>query len=160
MECINGHVNELDGLWSTQMIGGQLRFMFEALTPDELTSVRASLQSVLRQPDATVETVAQSVEPTAPGLAAWIREKSNANQGVIALVGLLLVIIQMVAQGLNASPEINVTINNTINQFDRGEVVEEPPIPRRHPCFCGSGKRFKNCHGREVRAKYRVDRSS
>lgn len=27
--------------------------------------------------------------------------------------------------------------------------VDLPPVaPRRQPCPCGSGKRFKNCHGR------------
>jgi uncharacterized protein YchJ len=32
------------------------------------------------------------------------------------------------------------------------EIDLTPPksLPRNSPCFCGSGKRFKECHGRLV----------
>jgi hypothetical protein len=112
---------------------------------------------VLTQPDATIEKVAESVESASPGLASWIRTKANENQGVLSLVQILLWIVSIlltIGQLTDkAAPPSNVTnnqtiITQTIQKLDNGEAVNNPPIPRRQPCFCGSGKRYKNCHGR------------
>ncbi|WDP92035.1 MAG: YchJ family protein [Desulfobacter sp.] len=31
-----------------------------------------------------------------------------------------------------------------------GEILEPVPLPRNQPCVCGSGKKFKRCHGRSL----------
>ena len=30
---------------------------------------------------------------------------------------------------------------------------EEPKVGRNQPCPCGSGKKYKNCHGKEAAAR-------
>jgi hypothetical protein len=152
------HMNQLQGNLTAQRVGGRLQVIFQAMTPDQLHAVRDSLQALLTQPDATIGTVAESVESASPGLATWIRTKSNDNQGVLNLVQILLWIVSIlltVAQLLTdrAAPPPNVTnnqtiINQTIQKLDNGEAVNDPPIPRRQPCFCGSDKLYKNCCGR------------
>lgn len=49
------------------------------------------------------------------------------------------------------SDDIDSTVitANTIDQQKKTFVREEKKIGRNDTCFCGSGKKYKNCHGRE-----------
>jgi hypothetical protein len=152
IECFNPncrHINRFQGDLTVRRVGGRLQVIFQAMTAEQLHAVRDSLQALLKQPDATIETVAQSVEPTSSALATWIRTL-NENQGVIALVGVLLTIIAMLLG--NHTSSVNETINQTIIQIESGQTVNQPSFPRRQPCFCGRGKRYKNCCGRHTGA--------
>ena len=39
--------------------------------------------------------------------------------------------------------------NDPSETLRKEPVKAEPKIGRNEPCPCGSGKKFKNCHGRE-----------
>ena len=49
------------------------------------------------------------------------------------------------------SDDIDSTVitANTIDQQKKTFVRDEKKIGRNDTCFCGSGKKYKNCHGRE-----------
>jgi len=41
--------------------------------------------------------------------------------------------------------------NELVVQVAASEDVKRPAIGRNDPCPCGSGKKFKNCHGRALK---------
>ena len=63
---------------------------------------------------------------------------------------------KVVADIFEPESDQEMTLNYHEDPYDPGEVVEEQLIgpedwhktPRNAPCPCGSGKRYKQCHGR------------
>jgi preprotein translocase subunit SecA len=33
------------------------------------------------------------------------------------------------------------------DEEDEGEIASRPKVGRNDPCWCGSGKKYKKCHG-------------
>ena len=69
-----------------------------------------------------------------------IRKKGEVRREETAkITGAALENINSVDYGQKVSPEVNRTVVN-----------EEPKIGRNDPCPCGSGKKYKNCCGRNA----------
>lgn len=156
-----GHVNEITAHVSTARVGGRLEVVVQQLSAQQLIDARTRIQQAFETPGATPESVAAAVEPEAPGLAQYIRETCDKYQGVATVFGTIIMVIIsavtlaiMLAQGGDPPPASTNPVTDSVERLERGEVIETPPIGRRDPCFCGSGKRYKNCHGIE-RARYR-----
>lgn len=154
-----GFRNVFQGTFSAQRVGGRLQVIFEDMSVSQLRQAREALQAALRQPDATVDDVAASVEKTSAGFAAWIREFASHNKDVIGLVDTLLAAIAVmliIGQAVTkedpapqAVNKVDIDVRIQVERIERGDPIIRPPYPRRQPCLCGSGKRYKNCHGRE-----------
>jgi preprotein translocase subunit SecA len=47
--------------------------------------------------------------------------------------------------------QVRLTENNpTVNQADPKPVSRKPEVGRNDPCPCGSGKKYKKCHGKDL----------
>jgi hypothetical protein len=94
----------------------------------------------------SVDVLAQAVEPVSPPLAGWLREQpaepSVVAAALSAIVGVLLTIWI-----LSEEPATPGRLDDVIDKGLAGR-LNEMPIPRRGACFCGSGKKYKSCHGR------------
>lgn len=151
-----GFLNSIRGSFSAQRVGGRLQVIFEDMSVSQLLQAQQALQAALRQPDVTVDDVAASVEKASAGFAAWIREFASQHKDVIALVGVLLTAVMLAIALMRGEPppttnnyHFDIDVEVEVKRLERGEPVARPPYPRRQPCLCGSGKRYKNCHGRD-----------
>jgi len=55
---------------------------------------------------------------------------------------------------MNSKPlpleEVDPELGELLKQFCNGELIEVPVVGRNEPCPCGSGKKYKKCHGRNI----------
>lgn len=106
------------------------------------------LKSALRTVDTTasVEVLAETVEPVSAPLAGWLREQS-AEPPVVATALSSIVGVLLTIWILSEEPATPGRLDDIIDKALAGR-LDEMPIPRRGACFCGSGKKYKSCHGR------------
>jgi hypothetical protein len=106
------------------------------------------LGSALRSVEAadSVDTLAQAVEPVSAPLAGWLREQS-AEPPVVAAALSAIVGVLLTIWILSEEPATPGRLEDVIDKALAGR-LDEMPIPRRGACFCGSGKKYKSCHGR------------
>jgi hypothetical protein len=67
---------------------------------------------------------------------------------VIAAIQLILSTVQ--AQDITI-PNVDIDINQLISVTVNQNVQPVPKVGRNEPCPCGSGKKYKKCHGDPVR---------
>jgi hypothetical protein len=72
--------------------------------------------------------------------------------GVLSTIIGVLLTIYLSAPAPAPPAQINQFIVNV-----ESDKLNQLPLPLRGPCFCGSGKRYKNCHGRTPGAGAAVD---
>lgn len=46
--------------------------------------------------------------------------------------------------------EVDPELGGLLSAFCNNKIKKIPLIGRNDPCFCGSGKKFKKCHGSNV----------
>jgi len=94
----------------------------------------------------SVEALAQAVEPISAPLAGWLR-KQSAEPPVVATALAAIVGVLLTIWILSEEPATPGRLDDVIDKGLAGR-LDEMPIPRRGACFCGSGKKYKSCHGR------------
>lgn len=148
-----GYMNtEDDGVHSVERIDGQLQWVFRELTGSQLRELRVTLTEALARDDVTAEEVAAAVEPTSSMLAKLLAGVEN-RQGLITLVGTIVAIITLVLQQQGHDggdhPPPPAKVGQVIEKVRSGNFED---YPRNEKCFCGSGTKFKKCHGRHPAA--------
>jgi hypothetical protein len=149
IECWNcGTRSEQRGTYLAESVDGDLRAIFYDADIQTLSRLREALLALQdRAEDLDGEDVVAAVEPVSPPAASWLRDRGTRTELVAAISALLTAIGVIIAlMDYNKAPDPSpVTIEKLIVQIERG-TVEDPGLPRKAPCWCGSGKRYKHCH--------------
>lgn len=118
-----------------------------AMTLDELTRLQDVLFERLRTGLPSGEQIARALEPHSAQVAAWFRFREARGEAVkvVMLLGALAVAIAWMTH--RHAPAPTPRLQDAIARV-REDHVYMLPIPRSDPCFCGSGSRFRTCHGR------------
>jgi hypothetical protein len=117
------------------------------MTLDELSHLQDALLEELRTGMPSSEQIAKALERQSVEVAAWFRFRQTAGEAVkiVMLLGALAVAIAwMTHRHVPAPPN---RLQEAMARV-REDHVYMLPIPRSDPCFCGSGSRFRSCHGR------------
>jgi hypothetical protein len=118
--------------------------VFYGMPAHDLFLLRSALGAV--ESARSVEDLAGTVEPVSAPLARWLREQRGEPpviaSALLAIVGVLLTIWIF-----SEEPATPARLEDVIDKAIAGR-LHEMPIPRRGACFCGSGKKYKSCHGR------------
>ena len=101
-------------------------------------------------PLATLQRVKLALRSQAPAaaseahapLAEWIASRD----GNLATIIDVLVALYVISE----EPATPDELTEVIAKVTQGN-LSELPLPRRSPCFCDSGRRYKKCHGRTSR---------
>ncbi len=121
--------------------------VLNGMTLDQLGAVQDTLFEQLRAGLPPAERIADALERESAGVAKWFRLQAlrgEAVEVVTLLVGLAVASASMQHGGTPASTrQLHAAMARV-----REEHVYMLPIPRDDPCFCGSGSRFRACHGR------------
>jgi hypothetical protein len=132
------------------------------MTVDELRRLQETLHTLIRQGNASEAQIAKAVESQSNDVATWLRFRRTGDDAATMelLLGTLAVAIAWLTYRAKPAPTRN--IQQAIDSIDEGHPYLLP-IPRCDPCFCGSGTKFKNCHGRPPSAaptRYETPRRS
>jgi hypothetical protein len=117
------------------------------MTLDELSALQDTLFEQLRMGLPPADQIADALERHSADVADWFRARephSEAVEVVMLLVALAVAIAWLRHRG---TPAPNHRLQDAIARV-RDDQVYMLPIPRCDPCFCGSGSRFRACHGR------------
>jgi uncharacterized protein YchJ len=131
--------------------------VLNGMTLEELAAVQDTLFEQLRTGLPPAERIAKALERESAGVADWFRLQAfrgEAVEVVTLLVGLAVASAWMRRGGTPASTR---RLQDAMARV-REEHVYMLPIPRDDPCFCGSGSRFRACHGRPPNAAPAVRR--
>jgi SEC-C motif-containing protein len=121
--------------------------VLNGMTLEQLGAVRDTLFEQLRTGLPPADRIADALEPESAEIANWFRLQAlrgEAVEVVTLLVGLAVASASMEHGGMPASTR---RLQEAMARV-RKEHVYMLPIPRDDPCFCGSGSRFRVCHGR------------
>ena len=118
-----------------------------AMTLDELICLQDVMFERLRAGLPSSEQIARALEPHSVEVAAWFRFREVRGEAVkvVMLLGALAVAIAWMTHRHTPAPTSR--LQDAIARV-REDHVYMLPIPRSDPCFCGSGSRFRTCHGR------------
>ncbi|WP_155854334.1 SEC-C metal-binding domain-containing protein [Arthrobacter sp. MA-N2] len=146
-----GRHNELNGSFESKRDDSGLRMVFHRLSLSELHELRDKLQVLAESPGTTMDEASAAVAPISKGLAAWLSNRENRDEIrttlTLLLAGVGVVIAAMTyAKSTTPAPAV---VEKVVVQLESGAATS-PDLPRRAPCWCGSGSRFKNCHGRSA----------
>jgi SEC-C motif len=117
------------------------------MTVDELRRLQEALHTLIREGNASEAQITKTVESQSKDMVTWLRFRRTGDDAatVVLLLGALAVAIAWLTY--RAKPAPAPSIQHAIDSIDEGHTYLLP-IPRCDPCFCGSGTKFKNCHGR------------
>lgn len=125
-----------------------------AKSADSLERLRRLLEDA-RAKHSSREAVAEAIEQDAPefaALAALVRRLRGVP--IIAWITLALAIVglQLAMSTDQQLKDIDSTVNRILQQVSQPEVPTPaiqaaPRVGRNDPCPCGSGKKYKRCHG-------------
>lgn len=119
--------------------------IFYRLTPNDLYRLRAAVTRA--DAAASLDALADAVAPSSERLAAWLHRQPVGTSGasVAALLTTVInVLLTLYVVADEAAPPAQVA--EVVDKARTG-LLHEMPIPGRVSCFCGSGKRYKRCHG-------------
>jgi hypothetical protein len=125
----------------------RLETVLNSMTLDELNGLVSTLHQQLRDGLPPITHLAAALEHQNQDVASWLlsRETREDAVKVVMLLGALSVATAWMTFRRTAAPEQRL-------QYALATVSERHvyllPIPRHHPCFCGSGVRFRGCHGK------------
>src|SRR6185312_476163 len=93
----------------------------------------------------TVHDVAARVEPVSAPLATWVAGQHDVRRtgDVLSTIVGVLLSLYVVSEEPAPPEELHQVIENAAS----GQ-LHRMPLSRRADCFCGSGKKYKSCHGR------------
>ena len=117
------------------------------MTLDELSHLQDVLLEELSTGMPSREQIAKALERQSVEVAEWFRFRQTTGEAVkiVMLLGALAVAIAwMTHRHVPAPPN---RLQEAMARV-REDHVYMLPIPRSDPCFCGSGSRFRSCHGR------------
>ena len=125
----------------------RLGMALHGMTVDELRRLQETLHTLIREGPASAAQIAKTVEGQSKDVATWLRFRGTRGDAakVVLLLGTSSVAIAWLTY--RAKPAPPPSIQQAIDSIDEGHPYLLP-IPRCDPCFCGSGTKFKNCHGR------------
>jgi len=117
------------------------------MTLDELSRLQDALLAQLRAGMPSTEQIARELEHHSIEVAAWFRFRRATGEAVkiVMLLGALAVAIAWLTHRHVPAPPYR--LQDAMARV-REDHVYMLPIPRSDPCFCGSGSRFRSCHGR------------
>lgn len=109
-----------------------------------LQRVKGALRSHGESPDsAALEAALTAVHRP---LAEWIRYQDGDAASVTPILSTIvdvLLTLYVISEEPATPRQLNDVIVNVL-----GGQLDQLPLPRRGPCFCGSGRRYNRCHGR------------
>lgn len=121
----------------------ELRAALYSMELPTLQRLKAALQ--FPKGTATEEDLAARLTPVSMRLGKWARQQgdtANVCQTLTTVVDVLLALWGVSDE--TATPgQLESVVENVVD----GRLAEMP-LPRRSPCFCGSGRRYAKCHGR------------
>jgi hypothetical protein len=121
--------------------------VLNGMTLDELSRMQDVLLEQLRLGLPPSEQIADALERQSAEVAAWFRFRESTGEAVKVV---MLLAALAVASAWMTHRQMPATIQRL--QDAMASVHEDHvymlPIPRDDPCFCGSGGRFRACHGR------------
>lgn len=133
----------------------------QKLSTPALETLRDELASLPAEP--TAEQVREALEGSSSALANVWRVLSSENaKTVAAYLSVLLAVISLVIALRNQSPHVTISTSQLQQVIEQSHPSQEvgsgtgPPRrprverdrPRNQKCHCGSGHKYKNCHGR------------
>ena len=125
----------------------RIESVLTAMTLEELSRLQDILLEQLRTGLPSSEQIAKALERQSVEVAAWYRFRESPSDAVkvVMLLGALAVAIAWLTHRRTPAPTSR--LQDAIARV-REDHVYMLPIPRSDPCFCGSGGRFRACHGR------------
>jgi hypothetical protein len=135
------------GLASRNAADARLESTLNSLTLQELTGLQGILIEQLGRGLPPVEQVAKALERQDVDVAAWFRFR-EAREDAVKLVMLLGALGLSIAWMTHRNaPAPTGRLQDAIARISEDHIYMLP-IPRSDPCFCGSGSRFRACHGK------------
>jgi hypothetical protein len=132
---------------SRNVADAHLESVLNSMTLDELSSMQGILIEQLRRGLPSIEQIAKALERQDVDVAAWFRFREAQEDAVkvVMLLGALGVAIAWRTQ--RNAPAPPQRLQDAIARICEDHVYLLP-IPHSDPCFCGSGSRFRACHGK------------
>jgi uncharacterized protein YecA (UPF0149 family) len=129
----------------------RLELVLRDMAIDELRRLQETLYELIADGSFSIAQIAETVEDQSNAVAAWLHFRDTRDEAVkvAMLLGALAVAIAWLTY--RAKPAPTRSIQQVIESVDDGHPYLLP-IPRSDPCFCGSGSKFKSCHGRPPNA--------
>ncbi|BBY28050.1 SEC-C metal-binding domain-containing protein [Mycolicibacterium sediminis] len=117
--------------------------VFYRMSANDLFLIKAALTAT--RDAATVQEMADRIEPVSPPLALWVARQADvrATGDVLSTIVGVLLNLYVVSEEPAPPEELHQVIENA----GSGQ-LHRMPLSRRADCFCGSGKKYKSCHGR------------
>jgi len=146
--CFCGHRNGAGGTFQAEQADGELRAVFYDADIKTLGRLRDALRRLqVHEGELDDEEIVSSVGAVSPEAARWLSNRENRRDLMAAMTVLITALSVLIAwMAYNKAPEPAAPqIENLIVQIERGE-ISDPGLPRKAPCWCGSGKKYKNCH--------------
>lgn len=122
---------------------GGLESVFYRMSATDLYLVKAALTAT--RDAGTVDEVAARIEPVSAPLARWVARQADVRgtgDVLSTIVGVLLTLYM-----LSEEPAPPDQLHEVVEKAAAGQ-PHLMPLPKRVDCFCGSGKKYKSCHGR------------
>lgn len=127
-------------------INGQLVMALRKATEGELRDLRDLTESFMRDPSLKAVDVADRLAATGTETGRAIGDWVRANESWFALLGLLLSVLSFIDQRLSG-PDVEIHIDKIVNEITVQVPQDRNSYPRNSPCPCGSGAKWKRCHG-------------
>ena len=140
------HIEAVDHYRQRLVLDERLAMALHRMTVDELRRLQETLHTLIREGNASEAELAKTVECQSKDVGTWLRFRgTRADVATVVLLGTLAVAIAWLTH--RGKPAPVPSIQQAIDNVDEGHPYLLP-IPRCDPCFCGSGTKFKSCHGR------------
>ena len=125
----------------------RLESALSRMTLEELKQLQTTLYELLRSGLPSAAQITKAVERHQSEVGAWLRFREPQEEAakVVMLLSALAVAIAWLTHRRTPAPARR--LQEVIATAAEGHVYMLP-IPRCDPCFCGSGIRFKSCHGK------------
>jgi hypothetical protein len=132
---------------SRNTVDANVESALSRMSSDELSRLQDILLGQLRMGLPSSEQIAKALERESTEVAAWFRFREAPGEAVkvIMLLGALAVATAWMTHRHMPAPVPR--LQDAIARV-REDHVYMLPIPRSEPCFCGSGARFRGCHGK------------
>lgn len=118
-----------------------------AMTLDELGRLQDVLLDQLKMGLPSTAQITKAIELQNTEVAAWFRFREAPGEAVKVVMLLSALAVATAWQTHRGTPAPPLRLQNAIAKV-REYHVYMLPIPRSGPCFCGSGARFRACHGK------------
>ncbi|MDT5072339.1 MAG: hypothetical protein QOH82_1659 [Mycobacterium sp.] len=121
--------------------------VLNGMTLDELSLMQDVLLEQLRLGLPPSEQIADALERQSVEVAAWFRFRESPGEAVKVVMLLAALAVASAWMTHRQMPATTQRLQDAMASVHEGHVYMLP-IPRNDPCFCGSGGRFRACHGR------------